>query len=218
MQTNRPSESSRHNTKKTHTQKDNMIRCSVLLVAVTLVATASGSCDKSILPELTYRLSGNNIEWPCQSTRNIYSSTGRYIPRHVIGTRAQIHRDEAIVAFPRYKSGVPITLGRVALKKGSCQAAVAPFPCWSLQEEGNCQALQSVVDVFVDSQEIVWTLDVGVVHTLEQPIRRCAPKVVGISAKSGQVVKVYDLSAIVSSASRLQYLVVDYDAEGKAYM
>lgn len=188
----------------------------LLLLAASVAVHAS--CDKSILPELTYRLSGNNIEWPCQSTRNIYTTTGRYIPRHVIGTRAQIHRDEAIVAFPRYKSGVPITLGRVSLKKGSCQAAVAPFPCWSIQEEGNCQALQSVVDVFVDPQEIVWVLDVGVVHTLEQPIKRCPPKVVGISAKTGQVLKVYDLSRIVSAASRLQYLVVDYDAEGKAYM
>lgn len=192
--------------------------CCVLLLLCNNPSPASASCDSSILPELTYRLSGNNIDWPCQSTRNIYTSTGRYVPSHVIGTRAQIHQDEAIVAFPRYKSGVPITLGRVSLKKGVCQASVAPFPCWSIQEEGNCQALQSAVDVFVDAQEIVWVLDVGVVHTLEQPIKRCPPKVVGINAKTGQVVKVYDLTRVVSAASRLQYLVVDYDAEGKAFM
>lgn len=76
----------------------------------------------------------------------------------MIATRTQIYKDEAIVAMPRYKSGVPITLGRVPLKKGNCHAAIAPFPCWSLQEEGNCQALQSVTDIFLDSQVCVYAI------------------------------------------------------------
>jgi len=54
------------------------------------------------------------------------------------------------VALPRYKQGVPFTLGKVNLKKGECLAKIAPYPCWAIQEEGNCQALQSVVDVAVD--------------------------------------------------------------------
>lgn len=110
------------------------------------------SCDKSILPELTYRVTGNNINWPCKATQNIYTTTGRFMPRNIIGTRAQIYKDQALVAFPRYKSGVPITLGKVTLNKGSCSAIVSPFPCWTIQEEGNCQALQSVVDLFVDTK------------------------------------------------------------------
>lgn len=56
------------------------------------------------------------------------------------------------------------------------------------------------------------------VHTLEQPIKRCPPKIVAISMKTGKVVKVIDLSALVEKASKLQYLVVDYDKEGRAYM
>lgn len=116
------------------------------------VASVFASCGNLIIPQLTFRLGGNNLEWPCQSTKNIYTTTGRYIPRHIIPTRAQIYHDEAFIAMPRYKSGVPITLGRASLKKGHCSVPVAPFPCWSLQEEGNCQALQSVADIFLDSQ------------------------------------------------------------------
>lgn len=127
-----------------------MIRLLVCVCA--LAVSVTPSCDQSIIPELTYRLSGSNIEWPCESTKNIYTTTGRYIPRNMIGTRAQLYNNEAIVAFPRYKSGVPITLGRVNLKKGSCYASVAPFPCWSIQEEGNCQAMQSVVDLVIDEK------------------------------------------------------------------
>jgi len=54
------------------------------------------------------------------------------------------------VALPRYKQGVPFTLGKVNLKKGECLTKIAPYPCWAIQEEGNCQALQSVVDIAVD--------------------------------------------------------------------
>lgn len=67
-------------------------------------------------------------------------------------------------------------------------------------------------------QEILWTLDVGVVHTLQQPIKRCAPKVVAISLRTKKVVKVIDLSNVITNASRLQYLLVDYDSDGRAYV
>lgn len=107
-------------------------------------------CDKNPLAALTFQLSGNNLQWPCESTKSIYVQSGRYVPRNVIVTRAQLRRDDAFVALPRYKQGVPFTLGRVQLKRGQCVAKIAPYPCWAIQEEGNCQALQSVVDIAVD--------------------------------------------------------------------
>lgn len=122
-----------------------------LLVLSFVAIDVLAQCSKPIIPSLTFRLGGQNLEWPCQSTKNIYTTTGRYLPRNIIPTRAQIYHDEAFIALPRYKSGVPFTLGRVSLKKGHCTIPIAPFPCWSLQEEGNCQALQSVVDIFLDN-------------------------------------------------------------------
>lgn len=194
-----------------------------LLAATLLVAGINAGCvkeKKEVAPlSLTsYSLNGANLEWPCQSTRNIYMQSGRYISRNVIATRTQIYKDKAFVALPRYKSGVPFTLGVFDLKNKNCHATLAPFPCWALQEEGNCQALQSVVDLFLDAQDILWVLDVGIVNTLEQPVRRCPPKVVGIDVKTGKVVKVIDLSGLITSASRLQYLVVDYTKDGRAYI
>ncbi|XP_025995044.1 major royal jelly protein 1 [Solenopsis invicta] len=190
--------------------------------ALCLVILASGLslvvCDKQLLPELSFVLSGHSLDWPCQSTKNIYETSGRYIARNVIATRAQVYRDDVIVAMPRYKPGVPFTLGVLSLKTKDCAPKVTPFPCWAIQEEGNCQALQSVVDLVVDIQEIVWVLDVGIVNTLEQPVRRCPPKVVGIDIKSGKVVKVIDLSPLVTPLSRLQYLTVDYADDGQVYV
>lgn len=67
-------------------------------------------------------------------------------------------------------------------------------------------------------QDILWALDTGIVNNLVQPTKRCPPKVVAIDVKSGRVVKIIDLSKLTTSASRLQYLVVDYDSVGRAYV
>ncbi|KMQ90314.1 major royal jelly protein 1 [Lasius niger] len=191
---------------------------SALCLAILAISLSLAVCEKQLLPELSFSLSGYSLDWPCQSTRNIYETSGRYIPRNVIGTRAQVYREDIIIAMPRYKPGVPFTLGVMSLKTKDCTPKVTPFPCWAIQEEGNCQALQSVVDIALDIQEILWVLDVGIVNTLEQPVRRCPPKVVGINVKSGKVVKVIDLSHLVNEMSRLQYLTVDYAEDGQVYV
>nr|BDD85303.1 yellow-g2 protein [Ischnura senegalensis] len=193
------------------------------LVAILVVAVASAapSCDPtptSPVLDLSFSWHGVVFEWPCLSTKNIYVSSGRYIPKNVIPTRVQFSREYVYVALPRYRPGVPVTLARASLKTRACAPVFVPFPCWSLQEEGNCNALQNVVDIFLDANEILWALDVGVVNTLEQPIRRCPPKIVGISAKTGQLVKVVDLSSLVCSASRLQYVVADVAPDGHTFL
>lgn len=134
-----------------------MFQITKIILLISLLATLSlaseqaiSKCDKSPLSELTFQLSGSSLSWPCDSTKNIYVQSGRYVPRNVIVTRAQLQRDSAFVALPRYKQGVPFTLGKVNLKKGQCLTKIAPYPCWAIQEEGNCQALQSVVDIAVD--------------------------------------------------------------------
>jgi hypothetical protein len=160
----------------------------IALLSMTLLpSVCNGICDRQLLPELSFTIAGQNLDWPCQSTKSIYESTGRYVPRNIIATRVQIYKDEAIVAMPRYKSGVPFTLGVTSLKTKEFGSHIRPFPCWPMQEEGNCEALQSAVDLVLDVQDILWVLDVGIVNTLEQPIRRCPPKIIAINIKTGKV-------------------------------
>lgn len=161
---------------------------------------------------------GGTFVWPCVSTKNIYKQSKRYVSKNVIATRAVIVGTDAILAVPRFKPGVPATLVKVNLKHRGCQAELEPYPCWAVQEEGNCNQLQSVVDIFLDSAGILWALDSGIVNTLEQPVRRCAPKVLGFDTKTGKLVKTVDLSALTCAASRLQYLVVDYAKDGRIFL
>lgn len=177
------------------------IPASALCLLILANSLSTLVCDKHP-SELSLILSGRSLDWPGQNTRSIYETSGRYVPRNVISTRMQIYKDDAIVAMPRYRSGVPFTLGVVSLRTKDCAPKVTPFPCWAIQEEGNCEALQSAVDIALDIQDILWVLDVGVVNTLEQtPVRRCPPKVVGIDVKSKKVRKIRRLEGVESQLS-----------------
>ncbi|XP_058808624.1 major royal jelly protein 5-like [Phymastichus coffea] len=161
---------------------------------------------------------GNSIEWPSPATKAQYKSEGKYIGRNVIATRAVIHKDDAYLALPRYKSGVPFTLARISLKGRNCRTSLSPFPRWSLHDEGNCAALQNVVDVFLDAQDILWALDTGVVNSFEATANRtCPPKVVAVNARSGKVVKYVDLSSLTNNESHLQYVIADYSYDGRVF-
>lgn len=55
-------------------------------------------------------------------------------------------------------------------------------------------------------------------NTLEQPIRRCSPKVVAIDTKTNKVVKRIDISDVMTPDSKIHHLLVDYDQDGNNYM
>ncbi|KAL6427918.1 hypothetical protein ACFW04_008384 [Cataglyphis niger] len=173
------------------------LRAVTFIVAVALVGgTDVSKCERNI------QWTGGSFEWPCPATKNMFKNSGRYISKNILATRTVIYKDDAILALPRFKPGVPATLARVSLKDKNCQANLLPFPCWSLQEEGTCS-------------EILWVLDTGVVNSLEQAERKCPPKVVAINIKTGKVVKTVDLSGLTSTSSRLQYVVADYNLDGR---
>ncbi|KAK2586170.1 hypothetical protein KPH14_001437 [Odynerus spinipes] len=183
-------------------------------VVVVLVTAYDGQkCDSKNI-----QWTGGSFEWPCAATKSMFKNSGRYISKNVIATRAAIYKDDAILALPRFKPGVPATLARVSLKDKNCQANLFAFPCWSLQEEGTCKALQNVVDLYLDPQDILWVLDTGIVNTLEEPVRRCAPKVVALNVKTGKLVKTVELTGLTTPSSRLQYVVADYSPDGRVFV
>lgn len=73
----------------------------VVGLSLLLVGTVFAKCEKNIINDLSFKLSGSNLAFPCDSTKNIYLSTGRYISKNVLATRIQIYNGLAIVAIPR---------------------------------------------------------------------------------------------------------------------
>ncbi|XP_018335170.1 major royal jelly protein 1-like [Agrilus planipennis] len=184
---------------------------------IVFIIGCNAICDKNLISDLSFKISGVNVEFSCENTKNIYITSGRYVPKNMIPIRMQIYKDWAILALPRYREGVPFCLAKFSLKTKGCHATLEPFPCWSLQEEGNCDAFQSVVDIYLDPFENLWVLDTGIVNTLDQPVKRCPPKIVGINMKTGQIIKVIDLSKFLTPLSKLQYILVDFDKSSNPF-
>lgn len=186
----------------------------ILVGGALLVSTQAACSDKNLVQNFHFRLSGNNLHFPCPATRSICASSGRYIPKNIIATRLQIYQAAAFVALPRYRPGVPFTVAKFHLTSANTNALLEPFPSWIHQEEGNCQAIQNAIDLFLDPLDRLWVLDIGICNTLEQPVKRCGAKIWGFDAESGDILKTINLENLVSQESRLQYLVVDYSPEG----
>lgn len=174
-----------------------------------------GSSSQPQKPDMKWV--GADFHWPCSTTRALFKSSGKYLNKNNIATRAQIYRDNFFFALPRYKSGIPATLVKTKFRKGACHTQFEPFPCWSMQEEGKCAALQSVVDLVLDGNDILWVLDTGVVQTLEDPVQKCPPKVMAFNVRTGKLLKSVILDGLVTKNSRLQYLAVDYGRDGRAF-
>lgn len=162
---------------------------------------------------------GADFTWPCSTTKALLKSSGKYITKNNIATRGQIYRDSIFFSLPRYKKGIPATLVKSKLKKGACSVSFEAFPCWTMQEETKCSALQSVVDLVIDNLDILWVLDTGVIHTLEdEPIQTCPPKVLAFNVKNGKLLKTITFDGLINKSSRLQYLAVDYGRDGRAFV
>ncbi|XP_003695155.1 protein yellow [Apis florea] len=187
------------------------------LTAILVVVLELINCGNATLPE-TIKWTGGSFEWPSSTTKNMYKSNGKYISKNVIATRIAMHNNEAIVALPRFKAGIPATLAKLSKKAQNCEATLIPYPCWSLQEEGTCTALQNVVDLYLDPQNILWILDTGVVDTLDEPVRKCPAKVLAIDVTTGKLIKTVELTGLTSPTSRLQYVVSDYTQDGRVFI
>lgn len=158
------------------------------------------------------------IKFPCKTTKDLFKSSGRYIVTNNIATRVQLYKDCFYVAYPRYLKGVPMTLG-VSCRMTGCGAIFDPFPCWTYQEEGNCDALQSVSDIKIDKHGLLWALDPGITNTMSgEPTRRCNPKIVVINVNTKKVLRIIKLEKLTVSNSRLQYLSVDYTSDGRCFV
>lgn len=162
----------------------------VAVAAVVVAAKSSypGNNKGPVAVPAAYSINGQNVEFPCTSTKNVYTDTGRYVPRNVIATRFQVWDDRAFVLTPRFRSGVPFTLSTIRLDcRNRCWPVLSPYPCWAQNQEGDTDAIQNAVDIYLDPTGMLWILDTGVVNTVEQPVRRTQPRIFAVDIKTNQV-------------------------------
>lgn len=71
--------------------------------------------------------------------------------------------------------------------KDKGEPKIYPYPSWNEHDFNRCDSIQNIVDIFIDPNNILWTLDVGVIHTLKKPKTVGPPRVMGIDTATTKV-------------------------------
>ncbi|XP_027849763.2 protein yellow-like isoform X2 [Aphis gossypii] len=167
---------------------------------------------------------GAQYRFECDTVDALLRDDGRYVPRNNIALRAQICGNDLYLAYPRLRSGVPATVATTCLFTDDVcdEAVLTPYPCLSIQEQGKSGEVQNAVDLYLDTQEVLWVLDTGIVQTMDndaEPLRTGPPIVWAFDLNTRKLFKKIDLTCLTTPMSRLQSLVVDYDeTNGKCYV
>ncbi|VVC45641.1 Six-bladed beta-propeller, TolB-like,Major royal jelly protein/protein yellow [Cinara cedri] len=172
--------------------------------------------------QLTYVVSGARLEWTDPGDRRRATESGEYVARNVIPTRMAMRHDGIIyLAMPRFRRGVPFTLGAIECDPctSTIEPPILPYPCAAAHRprpklddnNNNNWTMVNVVDVYVDDSGLLWALDVGKVNLLQQDnaIVVRPPMVFAFDTDTDEIVRAIDLSRATTRASVLQSILVD---------
>lgn len=162
-----------------------------------------------------------DFEWETPTDRETYLNTSRYIPQNVLISGINFYDDKIFLTLPRMLDGVPATLAYIPAQQNDTTAPkLIPFPSWSDNEIGNCDALQFVQNIEIDRNGLMWILDNGRVGTLTQnPSIKCPPSIVLIDLKNNKKERIpLSLDTVNPSTTYLNDLVVDNRDDDYAYI
>lgn len=188
-------------------------------ILVFLVVINTVNCDKFKVIREWYYL---NFTWPSGDAYRDAISKGLYVPENNIIAGIKQFGDSFYVTLPRMKHGVPATLARIP--SGIVQdttPSFTPFPSWEMNSLGDCNALQNVQNVEIDTKGQIWIIDSGRTETLSAvPSVRCPPKLIIFDIKKNMTTTAYTFPDSVASfnANFLYDIVVDETDGGYAYI
>lgn len=103
-----------------------------------------------------------NYTWDETHTYEDYVKDKRYIVENNVITGIKVDKMKNIfITVPRWLPGVPGTLNKLVKDSVSGAHVLQPFPSWDMQEEGVYGDLQNCQSMLIDSQGVMWALEVG---------------------------------------------------------
>ncbi|XP_012254941.2 protein yellow-like [Athalia rosae] len=136
----------------------------------------------------------------------------------------KIWKNKMYLTIPRWRKGVPVTLGVTSATPVNDVTApkLDPYPNWDMQTLGDCNAFQFVQSMEIDPLGRMWVLDTGRTETMElKPEPRCPPRLVILDLENeGAVLRSYVFPKEVAppDSAYLNDIVVDHENGGAAYI
>jgi len=191
----------------------------VITMIFAIVSTNARLFEEGNGAQIMYKWNRLDYDWSNEQDRHNSIRNRSFIVANNIITGIKVFQKRVYVSVPRWRQGVPSTLNEVVINSKG-EAILKPFPNWSMQEIGNCNAFQYVQSMEIDPNTgQMWIIDTGSTNTRDTSggTSRCNAKIVIYDIESKRLVRKHTFPDNVVSKGRnfLNDLVIDY-VEGQA--
>lgn len=164
-----------------------------------------------------------DFQWPSDEERQYAVMRGDYIPANNFITTVKFWKDKMYLTLPRWKDGVPVTLGMTSAKpiNGITSPKLEAFPTWDMQKLGDCTAFQLVHGMEIDPKGRIWILDTGRPTSLREFKANCSPRLVILDLENNdKIIRTYQFPEHVArrKTAYLNDIVLDHEDGGMAYI
>lgn len=165
-----------------------------------------------------------DVIWPSEEKQNYATEHGDYIPANNFIAGVKFWKGKMYLTVPRWKSGVPVTLGvtSATVVNGNTAPKLEAFPNWDMQEVGDCNAFQLVQSIEIDPKGRMWVLDSGKMSPLSVEVKiTCPPRLVILDLENnGEILRTYEFPPQVArhGTAHLNDIVLDHEDGGMAYI
>lgn len=164
-----------------------------------------------------------DFQWPSDEERQYASTHDEYIAVNNFFTTVKFWKDKMYLALPRWRDGVPVTLGVTSADPVNRVTApkVEAFPSWAMQKLGDCSAFQLVHSMEIDPKGRMWVLDTGRPTTLREFKAGCPARLVILDLEdNNKILRIYEFPDHVArrGATYLNDIVLDHEDGGMAYI
>ncbi|XP_014489488.1 PREDICTED: protein yellow-like [Dinoponera quadriceps] len=193
-----------------------MKRLILLALAVTIVM-----CHEPF--QVIFEWKTIDTQWPSDEERLYAGTHGDYIPANNFIATVKFWKDKMYLTMPRWKDGVPVTLGVTSATpvNGTTAPLLEPFPSWAMQKLGDCYAFQLVHSMEIDPKGRMWVLDTGRPTTLRELTANCPARLVILDLENaGKILRIYEFPDHVArrGVTYLNDIVLDHEDGVMAYI
>lgn len=174
--------------------------------------------------QVIFQWNTTNVVWPSEEEEQYAVTHNEYIPANNFIAGIKFWNGKMYLTIPRWKDGVPVTLGVTSATPVNRDTAPAleAFPSWEMQKIGDCSALQFVQSMEIDPIGRMWVIDSGQMSPLSVERKTtCRPRLLILDLeKKGEILKTYEFPQHVARAGSayLNDIVIDHEDGGMAYI